>query len=131
MRLAGATLSEVLQAADGLVWKGAALLAELLLCHLHELPLILDLPLSHLECVISHDAASHRSDLCRILARHHQVLLRLLVLEVRVLQVVQLATLELLNMRRCTFLIRWKLHIIRPVPTLLLNVCDMGAAALG
>ena len=59
-------------------------LVELLLGHLHELPLISDLSLGELESVVGdHVCCDH---LGCILTRHHQVLLSLLVLKVAVRQ---------------------------------------------
>ena len=59
-------------------------LVELLLGHLHELPLISDLSLGELESVVGDHVC--RDHLGCVLARHHQVLLGLLVLKVAVRQ---------------------------------------------
>ena len=68
---------------------------ELILRHLHELSLVLNLSLGQLKCFIGHSVARRGDNLGHVLARHQEILLRLLVLEVamrrrRILQVMAL-----------------------------------------
>ena len=79
--MTAASLHKVLQSSNRLLGH-IAHLVELLLSHLHQLPLVLNLSLCQLEGVVGDHVGSH--DLGCILAGHHQVLLRLLVLEVAV-----------------------------------------------
>lgn len=101
-------------------------LGELVLRHLHQLPLILNLPLRQLKCLARHRVA--RDDLRGVLTGHEQILLRLFVLEVRVgrgrlLELVVLVELQavlqlllLLLLHRQKLAIRW--YAVALVPDL-------------
>ena len=84
MRLTAASLHEVLQPSNRLLSHVTTQihLVELLLCHLHQLPLVLNLSLSQLKRVIGDHVGGH--DLSCVLAGHHQIFLGLLVLKVAV-----------------------------------------------
>ena len=62
--------------------RAATHIGKLIVSHLHQLALVLDLPLRQLKRLVCHGIARRCDDLGHVLARHQEILLRLLVLEV-------------------------------------------------